>query len=255
MLILHFGAEPFLFLDYYATGGLDVDVAAEVITGIAHGCELAGCSLAGGETAEMPGFYAEGEYDLAGFCVGVVDRSEIIDGSQVQLGDAVVGLASSGPHSNGYSLIRKVLETQGMSPNDDLLDELLAPTRIYVKPVLDVLRNSHAGYVHAMVHITGGGFFENIPRVLNNPEHGVSIDLDSWQWPEVFAWMQQAGKIEQTEMLTTFNCGIGFMLVVDEAQADSICGALTAAGESASIIGQIVPANTQAEAGTIVVTK
>ncbi|MEM7098115.1 MAG: phosphoribosylformylglycinamidine cyclo-ligase [Pseudomonadota bacterium] len=252
--VLVTGAEPFLFLDYYATGGLDGDVAAEVITGIAKGCELAGCSLAGGETAEMPGFYAKGEYDLAGFCVGVVEKSNIIDGSRVAVDDVVIGLASSGPHSNGYSLIRKVLETQGMSPNEDLLDELLAPTRIYVKPVLEVIRTAHPDQVHAMVHITGGGFFENIPRVLNNKDHGVLVDLDSWQWPDVFAWMQQAGKIAQTEMLTTFNCGVGFMMVVNTNEAAAICKTLNAAGETASIIGSIVPADTQAPAGSIVVT-
>ena len=174
--------RTFLFLDYYATGKLDVDVAERVIKGIAKGCEIAGCALAGGETAEMPGFYSDGEYDLAGFSIGVVEKSKIIDGSNVAIGNKIIGLPSSGPHSNGYSLIRKVLEQAGVTPNEDLLDDLLAPTRIYVKAVRKLLEQVT---VNGMVHITGGGF-ENIPRVLVDPQHAALIDLDSWQRPEVF---------------------------------------------------------------------
>lgn len=252
--VLVTGAEPFLFLDYYATGALEVDTAAEVITGIALGCELAGCSLAGGETAEMPGFYAAGEYDLAGFCVGVVNRDAIVDGSQVSVGDQIIGLPSSGPHSNGYSLIRKLLDTLDLSPNPDLLDDLLRPTRIYVKPVLELLRGALSSQVHAMVHITGGGFYENIPRVLQHPGHAALIDLDAWQWPEIFSWMQQAGQIDQQEMLTTFNCGIGFMLVVAADALDDVCQALQEAGEQPVHIGQIVDGATAVpSAGSILV--
>ncbi len=239
------GAEPFLFLDYYATGALDVDVAARVVNGIAAGCELAGCSLAGGETAEMPGFYSPGEYDLAGFCVGVVEKARIIDGSAVGAGNVILALPSSGPHSNGYSLIRKVLERQGMTPNEDLLDDLLAPTRIYVKPVLELLR-THPDSVHAMVHVTGGGFYENVPRVLHDPNLAALIDLDAWRWPEVFNWLQQAGNIETREMLTTFNCGLGFLLVVEAAAAEAVADGLRQAGESPLTVGRIVSADTVA---------
>jgi phosphoribosylformylglycinamidine cyclo-ligase len=237
--VLVTGAEPFLFLDYYATGRLDVDTAARVITGIARGCTLAGCSLAGGETAEMPGFYQGDDYDLAGFCVGVVEKSRIIDGASLRIGDVIVGLPSSGPHSNGYSLIRKVLERQAVQPNIDMLDELLAPTRIYVKPVLQLLREQDHG-INAMVHITGGGFFENVPRILTDPGHAALIDLDSWTWPDIFAWLQQAGNIEQREMLTTFNCGIGFMLMVRANRLDATLSTLTALGETPIRIGEIV---------------
>ncbi len=237
--VLVTGAEPFLFLDYYATGRLDVDTAATVINGIAHGCELAGCSLAGGETAEMPGFYDGSEYDLAGFCVGVVEKSRIIDGSKVTTDDVIIGLPSSGPHSNGYSLIRKVLERQGMQPNPELLDELLAPTRIYVRSVLAAARQVD---IHAMVHITGGGFYENVPRVLPAGTAAL-VDLDTWQRPELFAWLQQAGNIDEREMLTTFNCGIGFLLVVDAQAASALTDVLIDAGESPVEVGRIVPAD------------
>ncbi len=248
--VLVTGAEPFLFLDYYATGALDVDTAAAVITGIARGCELAGCSLAGGETAEMPGFYGEGEYDLAGFCVGVAEKSRIIDGSKVSEGDVIIGLPSSGPHSNGYSLIRKVLANQGLTPNPDLLDELLQPTRIYVKPVLAA---AAAVDIHAMVHITGGGFYENVPRVLSDASLAALIDLDSWQRPELFAWLQQAGNIDEREMLTTFNCGIGYLLVVGAEEAEQTMTLLTDAGEAPLAVGRIVSAATQPAATQILV--
>ncbi len=262
--VLVTGAEPFLFLDYYATGALQVDVAERVVKGIAAGCELAGCSLAGGETAEMPGFYQAGEYDLAGFCVGVVEKEEIIDGSRVSIGDVIIGLPSSGPHSNGYSLIRKVLERLDLQPNPDLLDELLAPTRIYVKSVLAVLRGQTSGSasvsapisapICAMVHITGGGFFENIPRVLSNPGHAALIDVDAWRWPEVFAWLQQAGNISQQEMLTTFNCGMGFLLVVPAAAQEHVMQVLSTAGEQPAVIGAIVNADQRAGDGQLLIS-
>lgn len=242
--VLVTGAEPFLFLDYYATGRLDVDTAERVIKGIAHGCELAGCSLAGGETAEMPGFYDGDEYDLAGFAVGVVNKPDIIDGRQVAAGDAIIGLPSTGPHSNGYSLVRKVLEQQDASPSEALLDDLLAPTRIYVRSVLSVLK-SLPGSIHGMVHITGGGFYENIPRILPNDSVAALIDTDAWRWPEVFSFLQQSGNIEHREMLTTFNCGIGFMLIVDEGAQDAVMGVLSEAGEDPRVIGRIVPSTTE----------
>ena len=196
------GAEPLFFLDYYATGKLDVDTAASVISGIAEGCLQSGCALVGGETAEMPGMYHGEDYDVAGFCVGVVEKSEIIDGSKVADGDVLVALASSGPHSNGYSLVRKIIEVSGVDPQTTdlngkpLADHLLAPTRIYVKSVLDLIANVD---VHAIAHLTGGGFWENIPRVLPDNTQAV-IDESSWQWPEVFNWLQTAGNVSSHEM-------------------------------------------------------
>lgn len=207
------GAEPLFFLDYYATGALDVDVAARVIDGIGRGCELAGCALVGGETAEMPGMYHGSDYDLAGFCVGVVEKSDIIDGSAVQPGDVLVAIGSSGPHSNGFSLIRKVIEISGVDLQQQLVDTtlaeaLMAPTEIYVKPLLELIRK---GGVHALSHITGGGLLENIPRVL--PEScAADIDVASWQWPAVFEWLQSAGGIATEEMYRTFNCGVGMVV-------------------------------------------
>jgi phosphoribosylformylglycinamidine cyclo-ligase len=235
--VLVTGAEPFLFLDYYATGGLDVDTASTVINGIAAGCQLAGCSLAGGETAEMPGFYADGEYDLAGFCVGVVEKQDIISGDDLAIDDVIIGLPSSGPHSNGYSLIRKVLAKLDVSPNVDLLDDLMAPTRIYVKSILALLAEIRP---HAMVHITGGGFYENVPRVFSTPDKAALINVDAWQRPDVFAWLQQAGNINETEMLTTFNCGMGFLLMVAPDDVSRCMSLLTELGETPIAIGQIV---------------
>ncbi len=237
------GAEPLFFLDYFATGKLDVDSAAQVVEGIGVGCEQAGCALVGGETAEMPGMYADGEYDLAGFTVGIVEKSAIIDGSKVKAGDKLIGIASSGPHSNGYSLIRKVLETRGFSLNDEfqgrkLAEVLLEPTRIYVKPLLKLLETVS---VHAFSHITGGGITENLPRVL--PDHlAAEIELSSWKLPEIFNWLQQQGNIAQADMLTTFNCGIGMIVCVapeDEAKTLDI---LTQQGETVYSLGQMVPA-------------
>ena len=250
--VLVTGAEPFLFLDYYATGALNVDTAERVIKGIAKGCELAGCSLAGGETAEMPGFYDGDEYDLAGFCVGVVEKANIIDGSQIAFGDIILGLPSSGPHSNGYSLIRKVIDQLGVTPSADLLDDLLAPTRIYVSSILPLLRE-HTSAVHGMVHITGGGFQENIPRVFTDDNQAALIDMDSWAWPEIFAWLQQAGNIETEEMLRTFNCGIGFALIVSAEDCAQIESALADMGEQPRRIGTVVSRDTEVAVGQLLI--
>ncbi|MEM1229498.1 MAG: phosphoribosylformylglycinamidine cyclo-ligase [Pseudomonadota bacterium] len=242
--VLVTGAEPLLFLDYYASGKLDVDVAERVIRSIADGCSLAGCALAGGETAEMPGHYRDGDYDLAGFCVAVVERSKLIDGSRISAGDQLIALPSSGPHSNGYSLIRAILAQQATPPSGALLDTLLAPTRIYVRSILAVLR---AGLpVHGMVHITGGGFQENLPRMLATDDLAVRIDTDRWQWPEVFAWLQQAGNVAEAEMLRTFNCGIGFVLCVPDDHCKAVREALVAAGEQPLLIGAVEPRTTEA---------
>lgn len=238
------GAEPLFFLDYFATGKLDVDIAAAVVEGIGKGCELAGAALVGGETAEMPGMYAEGDYDLAGFCVGIVEKSAILDGTQVKAGDKLIGLASSGPHSNGYSLIRKIIETSDASLQHDLngrpLGEiLLEPTRIYVKSLLELLK---AVPVHALAHITGGGVTENLPRVL--PE-GLSaeIELSSWEWPEIFQWLQQQGNIALADMLTTFNCGIGMIVCVAKEDVDKTTETLRQLGEQVFTVGEIVSAS------------
>lgn len=234
------GAEPLFFLDYYATGKLEVDTAAEVVTGIGKGCELAGCALIGGETAEMPGMYHDGDYDIAGFCVGVVEAEDVIDGSQVRPGQKLIALGSSGPHSNGYSLIRKVLEVSNASLSDTLgdktlQDHLLAPTRIYVKSVLKLLEQVQ---VKAISHITGGGFWENIPRVL--PETAkVVVDEQSWQWPEIFNWLQTQGNISQHEMYRTFNCGVGLVIAVDESDVASTLSILKDQGEEAWELGTI----------------
>lgn len=248
--VLVVGAEAFLFLDYYATGKLDVDVAERVIKGIAYGCELAGCALAGGETAEMPGFYGDGEYDLAGFCVGVVEKRKIIDGSKIAVGDTIIGLPSSGPHSNGYSLIRKVLESSQLVPDDTLLDELLAPTRIYVKQVRKLLDSVD---VSGMVHITGGGFYENIPRIFRDDGIAALIDVNSWQRPSVFSWLQQAGNISEQEMLTTFNCGIGLLLILPSENTANALEVLRDQGEAPVVIGSIVSADRQGGPGEIVI--
>lgn len=234
------GAEPLFFLDYYATGALNIDTAADVVTGIGKGCELAGAALVGGETAEMPGMYEGEDYDLAGFCTGVVEEDEIIDGSNVKVGNALIGLASSGPHSNGYSLIRKIIEVRDADLNETvdgtlLSDALMAPTRIYVKSVLNLIKESQ---VNALSHITGGGLLENIPRVLPASAKAV-IDLDSWKLPAVFQWLQQQGNVEQTEMYRTFNCGVGMVICVPAEEAQNALSLLNAAGEEAWIIGSI----------------
>ncbi len=234
------GAEPLFFLDYYATGRLDVDVAAAVVEGIARGCEDAGAALIGGETAEMPGMYAEGHYDLAGFCVGAVERAEIIDGSRVAEGDALIALGSSGPHSNGYSLIRRIIEHSGARLDEELDggtlgSALMAPTRIYARS-LTALRQQVQ--VRAMAHITGGGLPENLPRTL--PDHyGAVIDPASWTWPPVFTWLQQQGNVATSEMLRTFNCGVGMVICVPAAELDTALATLRDVGETAWHLGHV----------------
>ena len=239
------GAEPLFFLDYYATGRLEVDVASDVVKGIAEGCVQSGCALVGGETAEMPGMYHAGDYDLAGFCVGVVEKSKIIDGSKVQAGDALIALGSSGPHSNGYSLIRKVIDVAGVNPATEQLagkalgDQLLAPTRIYVKSVLELIEEVD---VHAIAHLTGGGFWENIPRVLPDNTKAV-IDEKSWEWQPVFKWLQEKGNIDSYEMYRTFNCGVGMVIALPQADVEKALNLLRQAGENAWLIGKIESLN------------
>jgi len=234
------GAEPLFFLDYYATGKLDVSTATQVVSGIGAGCEQAGCALVGGETAEMPGMYEGEDYDLAGFCVGVVEEDRIIDGSRVQPGDALIGLASSGAHSNGYSLIRKILEVSGADTSAaldgrTLGEALLAPTRIYVKPLLALMKHCD---VRALAHITGGGLLENIPRVL--PEGcRATLDTTSWEEPELFRWLARAGNVERQEMYRTFNCGIGMVVCVPEADCDRAIAFLQEQGETAWRLGKV----------------
>ena len=243
------GAEPLFFLDYYATGKLDVDVATDVVKGIADGCVQSGCALVGGETAEMPGMYHAGDYDLAGFCVGVVEKSEIIDGSRVKNGDALIALGSSGPHSNGYSLVRKVIDVAGVNPATELLDNkplsehVLAPTKIYVKSVLALIKQAD---VHAIAHLTGGGFWENIPRVLPRNTKAV-IDEKSWKWPSVFNWLQEKGNIDTYEMYRTFNCGVGMVIALPQEQVETALAILKQAGENAWVIGHIEHAEDDAE--------
>ena len=238
------GAEPLFFLDYFATGKLDIDTAAAVVDGIATGCELAGCALIGGETAEMPDMYPPGEYDLAGFCVAGVEKSEIRDGGRVQAGDILLAIDSSGPHSNGYSLIRRVLERSNAQlemplGNTTLADALMAPTTIYVKPILSLLAGAAGAYVHAMAHITGGGLVENIIRVVPE-ELGIEVEASAIALPPVFEWIQREGSIELQEMWRTFNCGIGFVLIVSPQHVAEIESALATSALSARRIGQVV---------------
>lgn len=239
------GAEPLFFLDYYATGKLNIDTAAAVVEGIGKGCELSGCSLVGGETAEMPGMYEGDDYDLAGFCVGVVEKSAIIDGSAVKTGNSLIALASSGAHSNGYSLIRKIIEVSQadlQSPLGDttLAQALMAPTRIYVKTLLSLIKQCP---LNSLCHITGGGLLENLPRVLPENTKAV-IDCNSWQMPAVFEWLQTQGNVEDTEMYRTFNCGIGMVIVVDNNDTEKALSLLSEAGESAWLLGSIEQAAT-----------
>ncbi|MCF6189749.1 MAG: phosphoribosylformylglycinamidine cyclo-ligase [Cocleimonas sp.] len=242
--IIVIGAEPLFFLDYYATAKLDNDIAEDVIKGIADGCVESGCSLIGGETAEMPGMYAKGDFDLAGFTVGVVEKDEVLNPANVKAGQVLLGLASTGPHSNGYSLIRKVIDVSGASLDDafnnngentTLGKALLAPTKLYVKPVLEALKN-HT--IHAVAHITGGGLTENLPRVMPKNSKGV-IDLNSWDRPATFAWLQEKGNIEESEMLRTFNCGIGMVVVVDTADVDAVSAHFKQTGIDNWVIGTI----------------
>jgi len=247
------GGEPLFFLDYFATGKLDVDVATQVVTGIGKGCELAGCALIGGETAEMPGMYHGEDYDMAGFCVGVVEKADIIDGTKVADGDALIALASSGPHSNGFSLIRKVLEVSGQETTEllegkSIADHLMEPTRIYVKNCLEVIAKHN---VHALSHITGGGFWENIPRVLPDNSKAV-IDGKSWQWPSIFNWLQEKGNIDTYEMYRTFNCGVGIIMVVPQSDLASALAQFEELGENAWHIGNIATRNGDEEQVEIV---
>jgi len=243
------GAEPLQFLDYYATGKLDVNVAADVVEGIGKGCELAGCALVGGETAEMPGMYDEGDYDLAGFCVGIVEKDNIISGAKVHTGDKLVALPSSGVHSNGYSLVRKILQARNIDAqqtalgDQTLAEALLEPTRIYIKPLLQLLKNID---VHALAHITGGGILENVPRVLPKTAKA-QINTSSWKMPPVFQWLQEQGNIDQTEMMRTFNCGVGMILVVSSKELGNTLDLLSAMGEPAFEIGEIVQRETAEE--------
>ena len=239
--ILVQGAEPLFFLDYFACGKLDVARATDVIKGIAEGCEQSGCALIGGETAEMPGMYPEGEYDLAGFAVGVVEKSKVINGRSIRPGDVVLGLASNGAHSNGYSLIRKIIERSNpdldaeFDGGQTLRQAIIAPTRLYVKPILAALEKFE---IKGMAHITGGGLTENIPRVL--PENCVAqIDAQSWPLPKLFQWLQQVGNVEQQEMYRTFNCGIGMTVIVPAEQADAAQAFLTEQGETVYRLGTI----------------
>jgi phosphoribosylformylglycinamidine cyclo-ligase len=238
------GAEPLFFLDYFATGKLDVDTTVAVVGGIARGCELAGCALIGGETAEMPDMYAPGEYDLAGFTVGAVEKSKLLDGAAVRAGDVLLGIASSGPHSNGYSLVRRILERAGRPLDLDvggvpLADALMAPTTIYVKPVLALL--AAAQPIHAMAHITGGGLTENIIRVIPDGL-GLDIEASAIALPPVFDWLQREGQVAREEMWRTFNCGIGFVLVVPAARQGEVERAHDAQGLVHRAIGTVVPA-------------
>ena len=235
------GAEPLFFLDYFATGKLDVDTAASVIEGIGTGCEQAGCALVGGETAEMPDMYADGEYDLAGFCVGIVEKSKIIDGSKVKVGDKLIGIASSGPHSNGYSLVRKILAHSKSNLSDPfgnstLGETLLKPTRIYVKSLLSLINQVP---VHALAHITGGGITENLPRVLPD---GIAaqINLSTWEFPPIFQWLQQQGNVSLADMLTTFNCGVGMIVVVPAEFENAALRYLENLGETVFPLGELV---------------
>ncbi len=234
------GAEPLFFLDYYATGQLSVDVAASVVEGIGRGCELSGCALVGGETAEMPGMYDGGDYDLAGFCVGIVEKSDILDGSRVQAGDCLLGLASSGPHSNGYSLIRKIIERQNAQLDQELEgralgDWLLEPTRIYVKSILAALKEVK---ISALSHITGGGLLENLPRVL--PAHTKAVvQRDAWAFPPIFKWLQQGGNINETEMYRTLNCGIGMVVALPASDKARAIELFESHGETVYEIGEI----------------
>ena len=234
------GAEPLFFLDYFATGKLDVDAASDIIGGIAEGCLQAGAALIGGETAEMPGMYEGDDYDLAGFAVGIAEKSRLLSPERVRPGDVLLGLASSGPHSNGYSLIRRILEVSRADLSMDLDgrslgDALIAPTRIYVKQLLELMQKVD---VHGLAHITGGGLPENLPRVLPVDVDAI-LDLDSWQYPAVFRWLQEQGNVEESEMLRTFNCGIGMVVCVPLEQADEAAGLLEAAGETVYRIGRI----------------
>ncbi|MDO5678723.1 MAG: phosphoribosylformylglycinamidine cyclo-ligase [Pelistega sp.] len=253
--ILVQGAEPLFFLDYFACGKLSVDTAAAVVGGIAKGCELSGCALIGGETAEMPGMYPDGEYDLAGFAVGAVEKAKIINGKNIGAGDKLIGLASSGAHSNGFSLIRKIIERAGAKPTDDFHgqpfgDVVMAPTRLYVKPVLAALA-AHGEAIKGLAHITGGGLLENVPRIL---QKGLSakIQKNAWTLPPLFQWLQEQGNVADDEMHRVFNCGIGMVLIVAADQVDAVTATFSEAGETVYQLGEVVE-QTEGMAQTVVV--
>ena len=246
--VLVYGAEPSFFLDYYATEKLDVDEAATVIKSIAEACDIAGCALVGGETAEMPGFYPDGKFDLAGFCVGWVEEDEILKPERVQIGDAIIGLASSGPHSNGFSLIRKLLSELEVTPSPKILSALLAPTRIYAKSLLPLMPR-----IRAMAHITGGGFKDNLPRAFSNT---LEAHIDpGWLKPYILNWLQDQLSISNLEMLETFNCGIGMVLFVDPTNSAAVSDELAQAGETPYLIGQVHARGSNAQAGDLVVSR
>ncbi|WP_423062947.1 phosphoribosylformylglycinamidine cyclo-ligase [Candidiatus Paracoxiella cheracis] len=240
------GAEPLFFLDYFSTGKLDLKQAQSIIKGIGKGCELAGAALIGGETAEMPGIYRTNEYDLAGFCVGALEKTEIIDGSKVRVNDALIGIASSGPHSNGYSLIRKIIDRHKINlsepfENTTLGKKLLTSTRIYVKPILKLIKTID---VHAIAHITGGGLIENIPRVLP-PKTKAIINVDSWEYPKIFEWIQQEGNVAPEEMVRTFNVGVGMVICINPNDVDRTLELLATLGEKAWRMGHIAPSDNE----------
>lgn len=237
--VLVCGAEPLMFLDYFATAKLKPKVATRLVQGIADACQLAGCALAGGETAEMPGLYRPGDYDLAGFCIGIVEESKIIKGDQIKAGDQIIGIGSSGPHANGYSLIRMLLKEHAIDICNQpaISEQLLAPTRIYTDAVRSVIK---ATKVKGIAHVTGGGITDNLPRML--PEGtAIEINTSSWEIPQVFRWLQKLGNIEQEEMMRTFNCGIGMAFCVSEKHLNKACSALEDAGEAPAVIGKVVP--------------
>jgi phosphoribosylformylglycinamidine cyclo-ligase len=243
------GAEPLFFLDYFAVGKLDVATARDVIAGIAEGCKLAGCALIGGETAEMPGMYKAGDYDLAGFAVGAVERGEILPRDDIAIGDVLIGLPSSGVHSNGYSLVRKLIERAAVTwdtaftKQQTFADVLIEPTRIYVKPLLEAIRatggSGPKGAIKALSHITGGGLAENVPRIMPD-DAAARVDLSAWTAPEIFGWLQKTGGLDDTEMLRTFNCGIGMVVIADEERASAVVATLKTAGENPVIIGEVI---------------
>ncbi|MBL1177457.1 MAG: phosphoribosylformylglycinamidine cyclo-ligase [Pantanalinema sp. GBBB05] len=246
--VLTCGAEPLFFLDYLATGKLNPEQLAQVVSGITEGCRQSGCALLGGETAEMPGFYQPGEYDLAGFCVGIVEKSQILNGSQVQIGDVAIGLASHGVHSNGFSLVRKIIDDRGIALSDrpegfngqTLGEALLTPTRIYVQPVLAALRSGMS--IHGMAHITGGGLPENLPRCLGQGQ-AVQVNPSAWVVPPLFQWLATTGEVSPTGMFNTFNMGIGFVVLVPPAQVDATLAWFQSQELAAWAIGEVVPGN------------
>ncbi|AWD32645.1 Phosphoribosylformylglycinamidine cyclo-ligase [Candidatus Kinetoplastibacterium sorsogonicusi] len=245
--ILVQGAEPLFFLDYFACGNLDINIAKNVIDGISYGCQLAGCALIGGETAEMPSMYIEGEYDLAGFAVGAVEKNSIINGNSIKNGDLIIGISSSGAHSNGYSLIRKIIDNANIDIYEDfygkpLHEVIMEPTRIYVKPILSLIEKFSNKVIKGLAHITGGGLSGNIPRILKN-QLSAEIYRDSWKIPPLFTFLQQKGNVEDDEMFNVFNCGIGMIIVIEPDMQSEVINFLSENGENAMVIGKIIETN------------